>query len=706
MINGLLTSCDTVVVFITTNGYMNMFIKKNLTTLIQNTIYNNSNLKKRLPLAVIASASLLLAACGPNANETLSSTKPDQYGFTPASEYTVELNNAVLGQLPFENKQDFTDANRGFIATLPEFVVKYSDGTTIMDLSDYDFVNGQAPDSVNPSLWRQAKLNNINGLFKVTEGIYQIRGFDLANMTVIAGKTGWIIVDPLTTAETAKKALDFVNKQLGYRPVSTIVFTHSHMDHFGGVAGLLEAAGNDVADIEVVAPGGFMEAATNENIIAGPAMTKRASYMYGNLLPRSARGHVDAGLGKAVPFGTFSILAPTLTVNSDETKIIDGVEFEFQIVSGTEAPSEFTFYLPKMKAYCGAEMVSKTMHNLYTLRGAQVRDAVLWSKSIDAAIEGQKDAEIYFGSHHWPVWGQENINEFLVTQRDTYQYIHDQSVRMLNAGLTPKEIAEEIEMPPKLANTFSSRGYYGTAKHNAKAVYQAYLGWYDANPVNLDPLPEYESAAKYVTLMGGAKAVIINAQAAYDKGEYRWSAELLNHVVFADADNDAAKELLASSYDQLGYQAESAPWRDVYLSGAYELRHGAADKVIDLASMKAVLLQTPVDKFFESMAARVIGPDAFGEEFTLNINFTDLNQNYVLTLDNAVLRHKLAPKDAAANATLNINHELFIDLVIGVAGVSEVLLSDDLSIEGSTLGLISFFSLLDQPEGVFNIVTP
>lgn len=681
---------------------MDMLNKKNLRTAIR----KKYNLNKSLPLAIIASGSLLLVACGQNNDAVFPSSGPDKYGFTAASEHTLKLNKSVLTELPFENKQDFTDANRGFIATLPEFVVKYNDDTTIMDLSAYDFVKGQAPGSVNPSLWRQAKLNNINGLFKVTEGIYQIRGFDLANMTIIAGASGWIIVDPLTTTETAKKALDFVNKELGYRPVSTIIFTHSHIDHFGGVFGLLDAAGNDVADIEVIAPGGFMEEATNENIIAGPAMSKRASYMYGNFLPRTERGHIDAGLGKAVPFGTFSILAPTLTVNSDETQIIDGVEFEFQIVSGTEAPSEFTFYLPKLKAYCGAEMVSKTMHNLYTLRGAQVRDAVKWSKSINDAIDNQKEAGVYFGSHHWPVWGQDNINNFLVTQRDTYQYIHDQSVRMLNAGLTATEIAEAIVMPPELDNTFSSRGYYGTAKHNAKAIYQAYLGWYDANPVNLDPLPEYESAAKYVKLMGGADAVIISAQAAYDKGEYRWSAELLNHLVFADADNAKAKELLASSYDQLGYQAESAPWRDVYLSGAYELRHGAAKQVIDLASMKEVMLQTPVDKFFESMAARVIGPEVFGDEFKLNINFTDLNKNYVLTLDNAVLRHKLAAKDNTADATLNISHALFIDLVIGVAGVSEVLLSDDLSIEGSKLGLVNFFSSLDQPEGVFNIVTP
>lgn len=663
------------------------------------------NAMRYLPVLAISCGSLLLTACEQPKN-TLGSELVDQYGFTPASEFTTALNNAVINELPFDNKQDFIDAKRGFIATMPEFVVKKANGDAIMDLSSYEFIKGDAPNSVNPSLWRHAKLNNINGLFKVTDNVYQIRGFDLANMTIIEGESGRILVDPLTTAETAKKALDFVNEQLGFRPVSTIVFTHSHLDHFGGVSGLLEAAGRDVADIEVVAPEGFMEAATNENIIAGPAMSKRASYMYGNMLPRSERGHVDAGLGKAVPFGTFGVLAPTLTVTKDETHMIDGVEFDFQIVSGTEAPSEFTFYLPQFKAYCGAELVSKTMHNLYTLRGAEVRDAVAWSKAIDNAIDDQQDANVYFGSHHWPIWEQKNIQEFLTTQRDTYQYIHDQSVRMLNAGLTPREIAEEIEMPPALSNVFSSRGYYGTVKHNAKAIYQAYLGWYDANPVNLDPLPEYVSAAKYVKLMGGADAVIASAQTAYDAGEYRWSAELLNHVVFADADNGQAKELLARNYDQLGYQAESAPWRDVYLSGAYELRHDAAEEVIDLVAMKNVLLQTPVDKFFESMAARVIGPDAFGKDFKLNINFTDLDKNYVLTLHNAVLRHEQLPKDTSADATLNISHKLFVDIASGAAGISDLAFSDELSIEGSKLGLIDFFSLLDQPNSVFNIVTP
>lgn len=665
----------------------------------------------KLSRTLLLSSSLLLLACQPKVDERADmaalSVAPDvvdAYGFTPATSYTLEANSALLAQLPFEDKQDFTDANRGFIAKLPDLKVVDAQGKNIWDRPAYDFIQGDAPASVNPSLWRQASLNNIHGLFEVTPGVYQVRGFDLANMTVIAGKTGWIIVDPLTTVETAKAALAFVNKQLGEKPVSGIIFTHSHMDHFGGALGLLDDA--ELADIDIVAPGGFMHEATSENVMAGTAMSRRAMYMYGKRLPRSPRGHIDSGLGKEPAFGTFSILAPTITVATDETKIIDGVKFEFQIVSGTEAPSEFTFYLPEHQAYCGAELVSKTMHNLYTLRGAKVRDALEWSRSIDEALTNQKEAKVYFGSHHWPIWGEDAIADFLGKQRDTYKYIHDQSVRMLNQGLTPAEIAEEIEMPPSLANTFASRGYYGTAKHNAKAVYQAYLGWYDANPANLDPLPSSQSAHKYVELMGGADAVLIHGKTAFSAGEYRWAAELLNHLVFADGANTSAKELLAKSYDQLGYQAESAAWRDVYLSAAFELRHGTPDKGIDLVSMKQILLRSPIENFLQSMASRVIGPEAFGKHYLLNINFIDLDENYVLELNNSVLHHKLGGKNPDADATLNISHELFIDLIIGHAGASDLMFSDDLSIEGSKLDLLSFFSLLDKPKGVFDIVTP
>lgn len=680
-------------------------LTKPLKTRLKNVRPSNIN---HLFLSLL-SATLLLA-CQPNIDNKPASDaggRVDEYGFTPATAHTQQVNSALISELPFQDQQDFTDANRGFIAKLPDFTVVDTGGKKIWDRPAYDFIKDEAPASVNPSLWRQASLNNIDGLFEVTDGIYQLRGFDLANMTVIAGKKGWIIVDPLTTAETGRAALAFINKQLGERPISGIIFTHSHMDHFGGALGLLDnVSEQDLKAIDIVAPGGFMHEATSENVMAGTAMSRRAMYMYGKQLPRSVRGHIDSGLGKEPAFGTFSIMAPSITVETDETKVIDEITFDFQIVSGTEAPSEFTFYLPQFQAYCGAELVSKTMHNLYTLRGAKVRDALAWSHSIDEAITNQQNAKVYFGSHHWPIWGQEAIAGFLKTQRDTYKYIHDQSVRMLNMGFTAAEIAEEIEMPPSLAKTFSSRGYYGTVKHNAKAVYQAYLGWYDANPVNLDPLPSVLSARKYIALMGGADAVINHSERAFATGEYRWAAELINHLVVADADNAAAKALLAKTYDQLGYQAESAAWRDVYLSAAFELRHGAPEKGIDLASMKQILLRSPIDNFLQSMASRVIGPEAFGKDILLNINFTDLNENYVLRLNNSVLHHRKLAQDSRADVTLNISHELFIDLIIGDVGATDLMFSDELSIEGSKRDLVSFFSVLDKPKGVFNIVTP
>ena len=671
-----------------------------------------TKVRKPILLALSTAGLILLQACSPPdiniSNQTIDQNNAvDSAGFTAATEHTITANRALIKTLPFTDTQDFTDAKRGLIASLPSLKLTSENGDIIWEQAAYDFIQGDAPATVNPSLWRQASLNNIQGLFEVTKDVYQIRGFDLANMTVIAGKTGWIIVDPLTTAETAKAALEFVNEQLGKRPLAAIIFTHSHMDHFGGALGLLEGNNDELANIDIVAPAGFMHEATSENVMAGTAMSRRSMYMYGKRLPRSARGHIDSGLGKEPAFGTFSILTPTITVAETGEKLsLDGVDFEFQIVSGSEAPAEFTFYLPQMNAYCGAELVSKTMHNLYTLRGAKVRDALGWSSAIDQALTQQKKANVYFGSHHWPIWGQENIADFLEKQRDTYKYIHDQSVRMLNAGLTPNEIAEQITMPPALASTFATRGYYGTAKHNAKAVYQAYLGWYDANPANLNPLPKAQSANKYIDLMGGSDAVYQHAANAFAKGEYRWVAELLDRLVFTNKSDDKVKALLAKTYDQLGYQAESAPWRDVYLTAAYELRHGEPETGIDLVAMKQILLRSPIENFLQSMAGRIIGPDAFGKEYVVNINFTDLDENYVLTLKNAVLHHKKLPRDRDASVTLNITHTLFIDLVIGSAGVTDVLFSDDLELEGSKFDLVDFLSLFDKPKGVFAIVTP
>ncbi|SDW31388.1 alkyl/aryl-sulfatase [Marinobacter mobilis] len=676
------------------------------------------NIHRTMLFTSVVAGSLLIAGCGdtppfePGANEQ---------GHTQASPATAEANEAVLQQRPFVNRVDFEDARRGLIAQDPELVVKQASGDNVWDMPAYDFVDADgenAPASVNPSLWRQAALNNIHGLFEVAEGIYQLRGFDLGNMTIIEGDEGWILVDPLTARETASRAFLFAREHLGNKPVTAILFTHSHLDHFGGVQGILEQLSPDeLENLRVVAPAGFEEEATSENIIAGPAMVRRAMYMYGKRLARDERGHVGTGLGKAPAFGSFGYAEPTELIMASGTELtIDGVPFVFQLVSGSEAPSEFTFYLPEQKAFCGAEMVSRNMHNLYTLRGAKVRDARIWSGFIDEARTTFADAEVYFGSHHWPIWGRDRIDDFLAKQRDTYKFIHDQSVRMMNQGSTPDEIAENLVLPPALNDDFHNQGYYGTVKHNARAVYQFYLGWYTANPSTLDPLPDTESAGRYLEMMGGMDAVLDKARAQFDEAAhqgaaeatrtYRWLAELLNHAVFADPDNAGAKGLLANVYDQLGYQAESAPWRDVYLSGAYELRHGGPEVGINPATMKDILLETPVALFFDSMAVRLDAAKAEGESMTLKVTFTDLGESYLLTLDNSVLRHRQVDADTAADTTLSLTQTLFVDMMVGDAGLDDLLLSDELSVEGSKLGLVSLFGMLDKPQGNFNIVLP
>ncbi|HEY6130733.1 MAG TPA: alkyl sulfatase dimerization domain-containing protein, partial [Halioglobus sp.] len=527
-------------------------------------------------LLILPLFALLLACQDGDSTDTSSGVQ----GNTPATASTQRANAKVREELNLGDQRDFEDASRGLIATPPALRIEGPNQTAIWDMPSYRFEQGDAPDTVNPSLWRQAILNNHHGLFKVTDGVYQLRGFDVSNMSLIEGETGWIVVDPLTTRETAGAAIAFAREHLGDKPVSAIIFTHSHLDHFGGVLAVLVAGENT----EIIAPQGFMEEATSENVIAGTTMGRRAMYMYGSQLEHSARGHVDSALGKSPAPGSPGIVAPTRTITTTgESLRIDGVDFIFQNAPGSEAPAELTFYLPQHKAFCGAEVVTHTMHNLYTLRGAQVRDARKWSQYIDEAIGLFPDAEVLFASHNWPIWGNAAIIDYLKKQRDGYKYIHDQTLRLASQGYTPREIAEELRMPASLRESFPNRGYYGTLKHNAKAVYQRYFGWYDGNPANLDPLPPAEAATHYVKMMGGADAILRQAQTDFDNGEYRWVAELLNQLVFAQPDNTAAKSLLAQTYDQLAYQSESAPWRDVYLTGALELRQGAPKAGLGIA---------------------------------------------------------------------------------------------------------------------------
>lgn len=632
---------------------------------------------------------------------------PDAAGNTPPSTQTAALNASVRERLPLSDPQDFEDAKRGFIASNPELRVATKGGKEIRNARAYDFITGDPPASVNPSLWRQARLNNIHGLFEVTKGVYQLRGYDLANMSLIEGETGWIVVDPLTAKETAAEAMAFAREHLGDKPVSAVIYTHSHVDHFGGVLGITSPEEIAERKLPIIAPEFFLEEATSENVIAGVAMARRSLFMFGPRLPRGERGHVDSGLGKEPAYGTFGLVPPNKTITETGTELtIDGVKFVFQNAPGSEAPSELTFYLPDLKTFCGAEVVSRNMHNLYTLRGAKVRDAVRWSGYIDEVIHMFPDVEVYFGSHHWPVWDNARVVDFLEKQRDTYKYIHDQTLRLALHGGTPREIAEELELPESLRTSFANRGYYGTVSHNSKAVYQAYFGWYDGNPTHLNPLPPVQAGQKYVELAGGAAKLLDNAQAAYDRGEYRWVAEVVNHLVFADPENQTARNLLAKAYDQLGYQAESGPWRDVYLTGAFELRHGAPTQGIDLAASMDMIRYAPLESFLSAMAARLNATKAEGKEFIVNLVFTDIEQTYVLELKNSVLRHYKRDIRPDANVTLRVTHELYLKMLTGTAGLRETLFSDDLTIEGSRLDLLSFLRLIDKPKGAFSIVTP
>jgi len=648
---------------------------------------------------IVCSALLLtlLVACSRNASET------SDAGAVSAQ---VALHHqAARAGVDLSDLAAFADAGRGFIAA-PTGQVRDADGQVVWDYDAFAFVKGDAPTTVNPSLWRQALLNNRTGLFKVAEGIWQLRGFDLANISLIQGKTGWIVVDTATSRETAAAAMAFARKHLGEQKVSAVVFTHSHADHFGGALGVLSAEEARARQVPVVAPAGFIDEATSENILMGIAMARRAGMMYGSALARDATGLVDNGLGKAVGFGKMGILAPTLLIDRPQQELLlDGVRFVFHSVPDSEAPAEFTFSLPELRAYCGAELMSHTLHNLYTLRGAKVRDASKWANYLDDAIVDAADAEVVFNQHHWPVWGRERIRDFIGKQRDIYAFIHDQTVRQMNLGLGPAEIAETLRLPKALQQHLNVRGYYGTVRHNVKAVYQFYLGWFDAHPSNLDPLAPVDAARRYTALAGGADKLQAAAQLAFDAGEFRWAAELLKHAVFADAKNTAAKELLARTFEQLGYAAESASWRNFYLSGAHELRRGPPQTGLAPANALDMMEQTPIARFLEAMATRLDAEKAGDARFTINLVFSDLKQSYVLRVENAVLRFRQAPAQRDADATLTLTKAFFLKMVTGQAGAGELLLSDQTRIEGNKITLGRFFALLDQPQGNFPVLT-
>jgi alkyl sulfatase BDS1-like metallo-beta-lactamase superfamily hydrolase len=606
--------------------------------------------------------------------------------------------------LPFHDTTDFDNADRGFIAALSPCIVKAADGRVVWDNDVYSFLDGPAPTTVHPSLWRQSSLAARQGLYEVVPGIYQVRGLDISNVTFVEGDTGIIVIDPLVSTEVAAAALAlYRTHRRDDRPVVAVIYTHSHVDHFGGVLGVTSQADVDAGAVAVLAPEGFIEHAVKENVYAGPAMTRRATYMYGTLLPRGPQDQVGCGLGQAPSTGEVAVIVPTIDIReTGETHTIDGVEIEFQMAPGTEAPAEMHFYFPRYRALCMAENATHNLHNLLTLRGALVRDPHAWSGYLTEAIDTFADrTDVVFASHHWPTWGREDIVEFLSLQRDMYAYLHDQTLRLLNRGYTGVEIAEMFQMPPALERTWHTHGYYGSVSHNVKAVYQRYMGWFDGNPARLWPHPPEALAPRYVDAMGGIDRVVELAQAAFDSGDFRWAATLLDHAIFADTDHAAARALYADTLEQLAYGAENATWRNFFMSGATELRDGNFGTAVTAAST-SMLNQLTAEQLFDSFALRVDGPRSWDLNIAIDISFADLGANYRLTLRNGVLVYRKAAADSAtANVTVKLGSKFRL-LAVAMGDVT----SPGLEISGDQTALQAFLGVLDESDQNFNIVTP
>lgn len=629
----------------------------------------------------------------------------------PASVHTQEANAAVTQALPLEDRTSFDDATRGFLATIdPITIASDTEGAPpVFDLTEVGFLEGEAPDTVNPSLWRMAQLNaHHHGLFEVVDGVYQVRSFDLANMTLIRGETGWIIVDPLTSAETSRAALALANEHLGERPVVAVIHTHSHADHFAGVLGVVSESRVRAGEVAILAPEHYVHESLSENVLAGNVMSRRASFMYGTLLPRSPQGFVSTGLGAALAVGTTGFAVPNDIIReTGETRVLDGVEIEFQMTPGSEAPAEMVFYLPAHKALCMAEITSHHLHNVYTPRGAQVRDALVWSAQIQESIERYGDRlEVQFASHHWPTWGRERAVAYLGRQRDLYKYIHDQTLRLANHGYTPTEIAERITLPEELEQDLSARGYYGTVHHDVRAVYVKYLGFFDGNPARLYARPRVEVAPRYVALAGGPDKVLKAARDAFDAGDYRWAVELLDHLVMSAPDHVEGRALMADALEQLGYQAESAPWRNFFLSGALELREGVRSGGAALRPTEAMARALPLASLFHTMAVRLNGPKAAGVTLHLNLRFTDLEEPWLLSIERSVLHAFEDASHDAPTATLSLESVDFKRMIIGLTNAMELIGGGKLQLEGNGAALLQLRTLFDEFPPDFPIMSP
>lgn len=606
--------------------------------------------------------------------------------------------------LPFQDDADFRAADRGFIAALSPCVIRAADGRTVWDNDAYAFLDGPAPTSVHPSLWRQSTLAAKQGLYEVVPGIYQVRGLDISNVTFVETDNDIIVIDPLVSTEVAAAALALYREHRGGdRPVVAVIYTHSHVDHFGGVLGVTSRADVDAGAVAVLAPEGFIEHAVSENVYAGPAMTRRATYMYGTLLPRGPMGQVGCGLGQAPSTGEVAVIVPTVDIKATgETHTIDGVEIEFQMAPGTEAPAEMHFYFPRFRALCMAENATHNLHNLLTLRGALVRDPHAWSGYLTEAIDTFADrADVVFASHHWPTWGRDSIVEFLSVQRDLYAYLHDQTLRLLNQGYTGVEIAEMFEMPPALERAWHTHGYYGSVSHNVKAIYQRYMGWFDGNPARLWPHPPEALAPRYVEAMGGIDRVVDLAQKAFESGDFRWAATLLDHAVFTDSAHAGARALYSDTLEQLAYGAENATWRNFFLSGAMELRDGNVGTATTTTS-ESMLSQLTPEQIFDGLSIRVNGPRGWDLDVAIDVTLADTAVNYRLALRNGVLVHrKAAPDPATASVTVKLAGKIrLLSLATGDFA------SPGLELSGDRGALQALLDVLDGPDPSFNIVTP
>jgi alkyl sulfatase BDS1-like metallo-beta-lactamase superfamily hydrolase len=622
-----------------------------------------------------------------------------------ASRATLEAQARAQDALPREDGRDLDFAQRGFVGTRSDPIIRDAAGKPLWNLEAYGFVKDKPPPTVNPSLWRHMTILNKHGLFKLADGLWQVRGFDISNMTLIAGKSGWIVIDPLTRKEISAAAMALVTEKLGARPVKAVIYTHSHTDHFGGVKGIVSAEDIKAGRVTIIAPEHFMEEAASENVIAGPAMGRRATYQFGTSLTPGPQGQMGSGIGMGLSGGEMTLIPPTdLVRKTGEMRTLDGVTFSFQMVPESEAPAELNVMIADRQTLVIGEIATCSQHNILTPRGALVRNALKWSGYLTEALRLYADkSEVVAASHCWPHFGKAEVRDYLTKQRDNYKFLHDQSVRMMNKGMNAAELAEAISPPPSLAKEWFTRGYYGTYNHNSKAIYQRYLGWYDANPANLNPHIPTERAKRMVAALGGADRMIELARKSMNDGDYRWSSDLLNQLVFAAPDHAEAKALLADSYEQMGFQAESSLWRNIYLSGASELRRGikGGELPVSLDMVSAI----PTAMMLDSVATRLDPALIEERKLTLNINLTDRKERFAVSTSNAVMVSEMDQAHAAPQVTLSGPRPLFMALFFQKTPL-DVLEKAGLKIEGDRGAVAALQMALEAPTGRFDIVTP